>query len=74
MPGFISDRPLARGLIAIGDEAIAREDAAKIHPRHDIRANLPGGFGGIWRTRFSLILPSRLGKEFKHRIAQLPRR
>ena len=26
MPGFISDSPLARDLIRIGDEAIARED------------------------------------------------
>ena len=30
MPGFISDSPLARGLIRIGDEAIAREDEAKL--------------------------------------------
>ena len=30
MPGFISDSPLARGLIRIGDEAIAREDDAKL--------------------------------------------
>ena len=30
MPGFISDSPLARGLICIGDEAIAREDDAKL--------------------------------------------
>jgi hypothetical protein len=28
MPGFISDHPLARGLIRIGDEAIARENDA----------------------------------------------
>lgn len=28
MPGFISDSPLARDLIRIGDEAIAREDDA----------------------------------------------
>ncbi len=27
MPGFISESPLARDLIRIGDEAIAREDA-----------------------------------------------
>jgi hypothetical protein len=26
MPGFISDHPLARDLIRVGDEAIARED------------------------------------------------
>jgi len=26
MPGFISDSPLARDLIRIGDQAIARED------------------------------------------------
>jgi predicted ester cyclase len=30
VPGFISDSPLARGLIRIGDEAIAREDDAKL--------------------------------------------
>jgi predicted ester cyclase len=30
MPGFISDRPLARELIRIGDEAIATEDDAKL--------------------------------------------
>ena len=30
MPGFISDSPLARGLIRIGAEAIAREDDAKL--------------------------------------------
>ena len=30
MPGFISDGPLARDLIRIGDEAIAREDEAKL--------------------------------------------
>lgn len=30
MPGFISDTPLARDLIRIGDEAIASEDEAKL--------------------------------------------
>jgi predicted ester cyclase len=30
MPGFISDSPLARDLIRIGDEAIAREDAVAL--------------------------------------------
>ena len=30
MPGFISDSPLARELISIGDEAIATEDDAKL--------------------------------------------
>jgi predicted ester cyclase len=30
MPGFISDSPLARDLIRIGDEAIAREDDTKL--------------------------------------------
>jgi predicted ester cyclase len=30
MPGFISDSPLARGLIRIGDEAIAREDQGRL--------------------------------------------
>ncbi len=30
MPGFISDSPLARDLIRIGDDAIARENDAKL--------------------------------------------
>jgi predicted ester cyclase len=30
VPGFISDSPLARDLIRIGDEAITREDDAKL--------------------------------------------
>ena len=30
MPGYISDSPLARGLIRIGDEAIARADDARL--------------------------------------------
>ena len=30
MPGFISDNPLAHNLIRIGDEAIAKEDDAKL--------------------------------------------
>src|ERR1700722_10016687 len=30
MPGFISDSPLARELIRIGDQAIAREDGAAL--------------------------------------------
>jgi predicted ester cyclase len=30
VPGFISGSPLARGLIRIGDEAIAREDDARL--------------------------------------------
>ena len=30
MPGFISDSPLARGLIRVGDEAIARADDAQL--------------------------------------------
>ena len=30
MPGFISDGPLARGLVRIGDEAIAREYDTKL--------------------------------------------
>ena len=30
MPGFISDSPLARELISIGDVAIATEDDAKL--------------------------------------------
>ena len=30
MPGFISDSPLAHGLIRIGEEAIANEDDSKL--------------------------------------------
>ena len=30
MPGFISDSPLARDLIRIGEDAIARENNAKL--------------------------------------------
>jgi hypothetical protein len=37
MPGFISDSPLARELISIGDEAIATENDDKL------RASFQGG-------------------------------
>jgi hypothetical protein len=30
VPGYVSDGPLARGLIRIGDEAIAREDDTRL--------------------------------------------
>ena len=30
MPGLISDSPLARELISVGDEAIATEDEARL--------------------------------------------
>lgn len=45
MPGFISDSPLARGLIRIGDEAIAREDDAKLRAyfAEDYVFHGPGG-------------------------------
>ena len=45
MPGFISDSPLARALIAIGDEAIAREDDAKLRDYYteDYLFHGPGG-------------------------------
>ena len=45
MPGFISDSPLARGLIAIGDEAIDREDDAKLRDYYaaDYVFHGPGG-------------------------------
>jgi predicted ester cyclase len=45
VPGFISDSPLARGLIRIGDEAIAREDAAKLRDYYaeDYLFHGPGG-------------------------------
>jgi predicted ester cyclase len=45
VPGFISDSPLARGLIRIGDEAIAREDDAKLRDYYaeDYVFHGPGG-------------------------------
>ena len=45
MPGFISDGPLARDLIRIGDEAIAREDGAKLRDYYarDYIFHGPGG-------------------------------
>jgi predicted ester cyclase len=44
MPGFISDSPLARDLIRIGDEAIAREDAPALRSyfREDYVFHGPG--------------------------------
>jgi predicted ester cyclase len=45
MPGFISDSPLARDLIRIGDDAIAREDAAALRAyfAEDYVFHAPGG-------------------------------
>jgi hypothetical protein len=45
MPGFISDSPLARDLIRIGDEAIAREDdvALRAYFADDYIFHRPGG-------------------------------
>lgn len=45
MPGFISDTPAARDLIRIGDEAIAREDAAALRAyfAEDYVFHGPGG-------------------------------
>jgi predicted ester cyclase len=45
MPGFISDTPLARELIRIGDEAIAREDDAALRSyfAEDYVFHGPGG-------------------------------
>ena len=45
MPGFISDSPLARALIRIGDEAIAREDyvALRAYFSEDYVFHGPGG-------------------------------
>lgn len=52
MPGFISNRPLARELIRIDDEAIAAEDDAKLgaYLAADYAFHGPGGaFGsGYW--------------------------
>ena len=45
MPGFISDSPLARGLIRVGDEAITRKDDAQLrdyYAKH-ARKRRPGG-------------------------------
>ena len=45
MPDFISDSPLARGLIRISDEAIARQDDAKLRAYYaaDYVFHGPGG-------------------------------
>ena len=45
MPGFISDSPLARELIRIGDQAIAREDNATLRAYYtqDYVFHGPGG-------------------------------
>jgi predicted ester cyclase len=45
MPGFISDTPLARDLVRIGDEAIAREDDAALRSyfAEDYVFHGPGG-------------------------------
>ena len=45
MPGFVSDSPLARELIRIGDEAIATADDAKLRAyfRDDYVFHRPGG-------------------------------
>src|SRR5260370_27177007 len=45
MPGFISDSPLARDLIRIGDEAIGREDGAALRAyfAEDYVFHGPGG-------------------------------
>src|SRR6202453_3921303 len=53
MPGFISDSPLARDLIRIGDEAIAREDDAKLRAYYteDYLFHGPGGVLGFEELR-----------------------
>jgi hypothetical protein len=45
LPGFISDSPLARDLIRIGDKAIAREDdvALRVYFIEDYIFHGPGG-------------------------------
>jgi predicted ester cyclase len=45
LPGFISDNPLARDLVRIGDEAIAREDdvALRAYFSEDYVFHGPGG-------------------------------
>jgi predicted ester cyclase len=53
MPGFISDTPLARDLIRIGDEAIAREDEPKLgaYFAEDYVFHGPGGDLGFDELR-----------------------
>ncbi len=53
MPGFISDGPLARELIRIGDEAIAAEDDAKLRAylAADYVFHGPGGDLGFLELR-----------------------
>ena len=53
MPGFISDSPLARELISIGDEAIATEDDAKLRAyfREDYVFHGPGADLGFNELR-----------------------
>src|SRR5580693_6439322 len=53
MPGFISDSPLARGLIRIGDEAIARKDDARLRDYYaeDYVFHGPGGDLGFDELR-----------------------
>jgi predicted ester cyclase len=53
MPGFISDSPLARDLVRIGDEAIAREDDAKLRAYYteDYVFHGPGGDLGFEELR-----------------------
>ena len=64
MPGFISDSPLARDLIRIGDEAIAREDDAKLRayftedyvfhsPGRDLDFDQLSGYFASLRSAFS---------------------
>jgi hypothetical protein len=49
MPDFISDTPLARDLIRIGDEAIARKDDAALRAyfAEDYVFHGPGGRSGL---------------------------
>ncbi len=53
MPGFIADSPLARGLIRIGDEAIAHEDNAALRAyfREDYVFHGPGADLGFEELR-----------------------
>jgi predicted ester cyclase len=53
MPGFVSDSPLARDLIRIGDDAIAREDDAKLRDyfAEDYAFHGPGGDLGFEELR-----------------------
>src|ERR1700731_674476 len=58
MPGFISDSPLARDLIRIGDEAIAREDNASLRAYFTEDYVFPGPGGDLGFDQLSAYFAS----------------